>query len=68
MAKDKKKKKKPSDADIDALKTEYDEGLEMIKAKNEQLDGMIREVKIYMETLRKEIEEFRSITKPLDNE
>ena len=42
MGKDKKKKKKQGEQ-LDDLIKEYNEALELIKAKKEQLDGMIRE-------------------------
>ena len=42
MGKDKKKKKKQGEQ-LDDLIKEYSEALELIKAKKEQLDGMIRE-------------------------
>ena len=48
----KKKKEKKDKDDLDALAKEYNESLEMLKAKHEQLDGMIREVKIYLNEIK----------------
>ncbi len=47
MGKDKKKKKKQGE-DLDSLVNEYNGMLELIKAKKEQLDGMIREAQHYL--------------------
>ena len=68
MAKDKKKKKKEQTVDIDALYQEYTEGLEMIKAKNKQLDGMIQEVRLYLNEMKEMRDKMANIYKPLDDE
>ena len=47
MGKDKKKKKKQGE-ELDSLVKEYNEMLELVKAKKEQLDGMIREAQHYL--------------------
>lgn len=64
MAKDKKKKKN-NDSDIDALKKEYEESLELLKAKHEQLNGAIREAKLYLNEI-KEIRDGLAQNKFLD--
>lgn len=61
----KKKKEKKSKDDLDELIKEYNESLEMLKAKHEQLDGMIREVKIYLNEI-KEIRDGVTPKKTLD--
>lgn len=48
----KKKKDKKKDVDVNEIKKEYEESLEMLKAKHEQLGGMIREIKIYLNELK----------------
>ncbi len=68
MAKDKKKKKKDADTDIDALMKEWQDGVEMVKAKNEQLDGIIREVKVYLNEIKEMRDRMSSLFEPLDNE
>lgn len=47
MSKDKKKKKKQGE-ELDSLVKEYNEMLELVKAKKEQLDGIIREAQHYL--------------------
>ena len=47
MGKDKKKKKKQGE-ELDSLVKEYNEMLELVKAKKEQLDGIIREAQHYL--------------------
>ena len=49
----KKKKKKDEDYTLDDIKREYMEELEIMKAKNAQLDGMIRELKVYLNEIKK---------------
>ena len=49
MAKDKdKKKKKKQDDQIEDLVKEYNKMLELLKAKHEQLDGILREARAYL--------------------
>lgn len=48
----KKKKEKKDKDDLDTLAKEYNESLEMLKAKHEQLDGMIREVRLYLNEIK----------------
>lgn len=56
MAKDKdKKKKKKQDDQIEDLVKEYNKMLELLKAKHEQLDGILREANSYL----KEAKEMR---------
>lgn len=52
MGKDKKKNKKKTDITTDELKKEYEDSLELLKAKHKQLDGMLREVRLYIDELR----------------
>lgn len=58
MAKDKKKKKK-DDAEIGSLEKEWGESLELLKAKHEQVDGLLRELKLKSNELSQEIEKVR---------
>lgn len=48
MGKDKKKKKKQG-GQPDELMKEYDDSLELLKAKHEQLDGILREAQLYLD-------------------
>lgn len=48
MGKDKKKKKKQGEQP-DELMKEYDDSLELLKAKHEQLDGILREAQLYLD-------------------
>lgn len=54
MAKDKdKKKKKNKDINqADELMKKYNESLELLKAKHEQLDGLIREAKLFLQEIK----------------
>ena len=54
MAKDKdKKKKKNKDTNqVDDVMKEYNDSLELLKAKHEQLDGLIREAKLFLQEIR----------------
>lgn len=57
MGKDKKKKKKQGEQP-DELMKEYDDSLELLKAKHEQLDGILREAQLYLneaKTMRDEV-------------
>lgn len=49
MAKDKDKKKKNGK---DSPIREYDESLELLKAKHEQLDGLIREANLFLQEIK----------------
>lgn len=51
MAKDKEKKQKKKN-NIDRLQKDYETAIEMLKAKHEKLDGLIREANIYIAELR----------------
>lgn len=65
MAKDKDKKKKKN-KDIsqgDEFIKEYNESLELLKAKHEQLDGLIREAKLFLQEIKNLKEE---LSKNLD--
>lgn len=48
MGKDKKKKKKQGEQP-DELTKKYDDSLELLKAKHEQLDGILREAQLYLD-------------------
>ena len=50
--KDKKKKKKKDINQADEFMKEYNESLELLKAKHEQLDGLIREARLYIDELK----------------
>ena len=52
MGKDKKKKKKQGEQPDDTIK-EYNDSLELLKAKHEQLDGILREAQLYLDEARK---------------
>ena len=47
MGKDKKKKKKQGEQPDETMK-EYNDSLELLKAKHEQLDGLLREAQLYL--------------------
>lgn len=47
MGKDKKKKKQGEQPD--ELTKKYDDSLELLKAKHEQLDGILREAQLYLD-------------------
>ena len=68
MAKDKKKNKKQEGDNIESLKEEYESLIEVTKAKNKQLDGMIQEVRTELGEIRKLKEQLIEMTAPLDNE
>ena len=53
MGKDKKKNKKKTDVTVDELKKEYEDSLELLKAKHKQLDGMLQEVRLYIDDIKK---------------
>ena len=50
MGKDKKKKKK-NDSPEELIR-EYGESLELLKAKHEQLDGLIREANLFLQEIK----------------
>lgn len=50
--KDKKKKKNKNIGQVDELAKEYNESLELLKAKHEQLDGLIREAKLFLQEIK----------------
>lgn len=53
MAKDKsKEKKKKRQRDIEELQKDYETALEMLKAKQERLNGLIREAKLYLQEIK----------------
>ena len=52
MGKDKKKNKKKTDVTVNELKKEYEDSLELLKAKHKQLDGMLREARLYIDELK----------------
>ena len=68
MAKDKKKKKKADNIEIDELVKEYNESLELLKAKHKQLDGILREVELYLGEVKQIKDDLQVIAKPLDEE
>ena len=47
MGKDKKKKKKQGEQPDETMK-EYNDSLELLKAKHAQLDGILREAQLYL--------------------
>ena len=59
MGKDKKKKKKQGEQPDDTIK-EYNDSLELLKAKHEQLDGILREAQLYLDEARKMRDEVAS--------
>lgn len=50
--KDKKKKKNKNINQVDDVMKEYNESLELLKAKHEQLDGLIREAKLFLQEIK----------------
>lgn len=52
MGKDKKKKKKQGEQPDETMK-EYNDSLELLKAKHEQLNGILREAQLYLDEARK---------------
>lgn len=52
MGKDKKKKKKKYDDTVDEFMREYNESLELLKAKHEQLNGLIREASLLVDEIK----------------
>lgn len=66
MAKDKKKKKK-QDIDIEALAKEYENGIEMNKAKGEQLNGTLREAELILQEIREIKDGLKRLRETLDN-
>lgn len=50
--KDKKKKKNKDTGQADEFIKEYNESLELLKAKHEQLDGLIREAKLFLKEIK----------------
>lgn len=52
MGKDKKKKKKKYDDTADEFMREYNESLELLKAKHEQLNGLIREANLLVDEIK----------------
>ena len=63
MGKDKKKKKNKDVNQADEFMKEYNESLELLKAKHEQLDGLIREAKLFLQEIKNLKEE---LSKNLD--
>lgn len=51
MGKDKKKKKQGEQPD--EFTKEYNNSLELLKAKHEQLDGILREAQLYLDEAKK---------------
>lgn len=52
MAKDKDKKKKKEKGSLDESIREYNDSLELLKAKHEQLDGLIREANLFLQEIK----------------
>ncbi len=50
MGKDKKKKKEKGS--LDESIREYNDSLELLKAKHEQLDGLIREANLFLQEIK----------------
>lgn len=68
MGKDKKKNKKKTDITVDELKKEYEDSLELLKAKHKQLDGMLQEVRLYINDIKKIKEGISLSNRLLDDE
>lgn len=68
MGKDKKKNKKKTDITVDELKKEYEDSLELLKAKHKQLDGMLQEVRLYIDDIKKMKEGIALGNRLLDDE
>ncbi len=68
MGKDKKKNKKKTDITVDELKKEYEDSLELLKAKHKQLDGMLQEVRLYIDDIKKIKEGISLNNRLLDDE
>lgn len=68
MGKDKKKNKKKTDITVDELKKEYEDSLELLKAKHKQLDGMLQEVRLYIDDIKKMKEGISLNNRLLDDE
>lgn len=68
MGKDKKKNKKKTDITVDELKKEYEDSLELLKAKHKQLDGMLQEVRLYIDDIKKIKEGISLSNRLLDDE
>lgn len=65
--KDKKKKKKKDINQADEFMKEYNESLELLKAKHEQLDGLIREANLFLQEIKDIKEELsKNIESSLD--
>lgn len=65
MGKDKKKKKKQGEQPDETMK-EYNDSLELLKAKHEQLDGILREAQLYLDeakAMRDEVANRLDLTK-----
>lgn len=68
MAKDKKKKKNKYGDTADEFMREYNESLELLKAKHEQLDGLIREANLFLQEIKDIRDNLKRKTEPtLDN-
>lgn len=68
MAKDKKKKKNKYGDTADEFMREYNESLELLKAKHEQLNGLIREANLFLQEIKDIRDNLKSKTEPtLDN-
>ena len=68
MGKDKKKNKKKADITVDELKKEYEDSIELLKAKHKQLDGMLQEVRLYIDDIKKMKEGIALGNRLLDDE
>ena len=67
MGKDKKKKKNKDVNQADEFMKEYNESLELLKAKHEQLDGLIREANLFLQEIKDIKEELsKNIESSLD--
>lgn len=64
MAKDKKKKKNKYGDTADEFMREYNESLELLKAKHEQLNGLIREANLFLQEIKDIRDNLKSKTEP----
>jgi hypothetical protein len=64
MAKDKKKKKNKYGDTADEFMREYNESLELLKAKHEQLDGLIREANLFLQEIKDIRDNLKRKTEP----
>lgn len=52
MGKKKKKKDILESSEVDTLKDEYEKELALLRAKNQQLDGLIQEARLFVQEIK----------------